>query len=617
VTIPTWASTPLVHVDELGAAVGDVADIFVLPTGDLSWELTDRLPPRLDVYGGATRIWWPLGEGDANPLDHPLFFVHDRSQSDETIARIVDAFERRGILVRERVPEGAEIPAVVTRVLRNGAELRLAGGEEAFAHVSHLTSARGLAPPQIVRVGQPVRARVSGGSRAGRRVPVSLLPFEPERWDRLEEQYRDGMLVEGVVDEMRNIGAFVEIFPGIRGLLRKGQITREWVSHPEDYLALDDVIAVRITKIDRPNERIELSCLDIGDEEPIEPLAALYPDGPPWLAEPAPEVQDEDAEGLPPPERDEDVGRPAVISSEPEPAQDEPEAEEPSEVPEPEEPVAVVEAEELERVITDGRELQAQVGSLFGSAERRIRELRAEAAQVRQILEQDIAEARLRLLELAESETQDLVGSTEAALAAARREAGDLREQLAAADDDRRELFQRLKEARGTAKDADRRVARLRKDLHDERDRSDRLERELAAAGFDETARFVADVRRAWEQTTTPADRERYTWTEPVIGPEFLQSVSQVHGINRDRVVEVCAHVVSGRAPEIGGLELHPLRSSEGGGAPQREREDGAKAWRCSLQVGSPSARRLHYWQLLDGGVELAKVVYHDDFSIR
>jgi predicted RNA-binding protein with RPS1 domain len=430
-------------------------------------------------------------------------------------------------------------------------------------------------------------------------------------------QYREGMLVEGIVDELRNIGALVEIFPGIRGLVRKGQITREWVSHPEDYLALDEVIVVRITKIDRPNERIELSCLDIEEEEPLEPPAAVYPDGPPWLAEPAPEVQDETEEGLQSLERDEDAELPAAISLKPEAMDDEPEAVERVELVEPEEPVSVVEAEELDRAITDGRELQAQLGSLFGNAERRIRELRAEAAQVRQILERDIAEARLRLLELAESGTQELVGSTEAALERARREAGELREQLAAAEDDRRELLQRLKEARGAAKDADRRVERLRKDLRDERDRSGYLEGELAAAGLDETARFVADVRRAWERTTTPADRERYLWNDPVIGPEFLQTLSQVQGINRDRVVEVCAHVVSGRAPEIGGLELHPLRSSEGGGAPQREREDGAKAWRCSLQVGSPSARRLHYWQLPDGGVELAKIVYHDDFSIR
>ena len=90
-----------------------------------------------------------------------------------------------------------------------------------------------------------------------------------------------------------------------------------------------------------------------------------------------------------------------------------------------------------------------------------------------------------------------------------------------------------------------------------------------------------------------------------------------MQGISRGKIVDACAHVASGRAAEIPGLELHPLRESEAGGAPQRTRDDGAKAWRCSLQAGSPAARRLHYWQLPDGRVELANVVYHEDFSIR
>src|SRR4051794_27669413 len=59
-TIPTWASQPLVDLEDLTSALDGTAPVYVLPTGDLSWELTERLPPRLDVYGGATRVWWPL-----------------------------------------------------------------------------------------------------------------------------------------------------------------------------------------------------------------------------------------------------------------------------------------------------------------------------------------------------------------------------------------------------------------------------------------------------------------------------------------------------------------------------------------------------------------------------
>ncbi len=69
---------------------------------------------------------------------------------------------------------------------------------------------------------------------------------------------------------------------------------------------------------------------------------------------------------------------------------------------------------------------------------------------------------------------------------------------------------------------------------------------------------------------------------------------------------------------------LEPQRSTDGGsgvseagGTEQRVRaDDGAKAWRVSLQINTPSARRLHFWRLPDGGVELSRVGVHDDLTI-
>lgn len=138
----------------------------------------------------------------------------------------------------------------------------------------------------------------------------------------------------------------------------------------------------------------------------------------------------------------------------------------------------------------------------------------------------------------------------------------------------------------------------------------------LDLGALDPAERFLSRAHAAWERMTPAADRERYAWRPPVLGPAFLESVEGIAGVSRERIVEVCAHVASGRARDIPGLELHVLRTSETGGAPGRERADGAKAWRCSLQANTPAARRLHFWRLPDGSVELANVVYHDDFSI-
>jgi hypothetical protein len=70
---------------------------------------------------------------------------------------------------------------------------------------------------------------------------------------------------------------------------------------------------------------------------------------------------------------------------------------------------------------------------------------------------------------------------------------------------------------------------------------------------------------------------------------------------------------LTGLAPEMNGLQVHRLRTGSGGDDPIRQRDDGAVCWRVSLQVNTPSARRMHYWKLPGGAYELSRVVLHDD----
>jgi hypothetical protein len=78
----------------------------------------------------------------------------------------------------------------------------------------------------------------------------------------------------------------------------------------------------------------------------------------------------------------------------------------------------------------------------------------------------------------------------------------------------------------------------------------------------------------------------------------------------------VVVEILTGLAAEQPGRGLHQLRGSEAGGSGQVSREDGAKAWRANLQTNTPSARRIHYWVLPGGGIELARVGLHDDFAV-
>ena len=103
------------------------------------------------------------------------------------------------------------------------------------------------------------------------------------------------------------------------------------------------------------------------------------------------------------------------------------------------------------------------------------------------------------------------------------------------------------------------------------------------------------------------------------MGREFLESLNSLEGIPVEKVIDVCMEVAAGIVHEKAGRSVHELHEGAGGAAAVTRTSDNARAWRCSLQDNSPSARRLHWWSIPGAGggaVEFACVVKHDDFSI-
>lgn len=377
VTTRAGSSRPGFDLEPFERQLASVADLYVIPTGEPTWELAEHLPERLEVYGGALRVWWPGVRADSDPYEHPLFFI----QSDK------DA-ERR--------------------------------------------------PRELVEL---VRARVDAGERARRPEP--------------------GEVVEAVVTEIVPYGAFLEV-DGHRGLVHVSELADGWVEDPGEIVEVGDEVRALVLPTD--GDRLAFSFRESRER--------------------------------------------------------------------PREPEAVARAETTRRA-EEAVQLREEVRGL--RAERR--DLLAERIRLRD---------RIRELERG------------------RREERAARHPVA------------------VASDAD--------------------FRSLLAAEYER--RYVGD------------DRRRYPLGDYALNPRFLETVRALGGIAVEKVAEVCAHVVTGRAREFAGLQLHPLRSGDGG-APQRVRSrDGAKAWRCALQVGTPSARRLHWWALPGGGVELASVGIHDDLDI-
>lgn len=177
---------------------------------------------------------------------------------------------------------------------------------------------------------------------------------------------------------------------------------------------------------------------------------------------------------------------------------------------------------------------------------------------------------------------------------------------------------------RAALEDAQVRLSRRQEELLDLRAYKRRTQPALKRAmGPDADGLFATaaervrhDVYLAWARNVPAGDKERQVLPQGwMVGPEFAASL---YGFTEPGVVakalKATVEVLTGRAERNAAREVHVLRSSAGGDTAQLVRADGARCYRAAIEQKVASARRLHFWRLPDGTIELCRVVVHDDF---
>lgn len=132
-------------------------------------------------------------------------------------------------------------------------------------------------------------------------------------------------------------------------------------------------------------------------------------------------------------------------------------------------------------------------------------------------------------------------------------------------------------------------------------------------AFIDPSDQFRYEVELEWARRIPAAEKPGLTRVGYRLGPEFLDSLAELTDRDRAKAVEVVIDVMTGRVYEMPGRQTHQMRTGPGGDDPYLTRPDGATCWRAALQQNTPQARRLHFWALGDGTVELSSVRLHDD----
>jgi small subunit ribosomal protein S1 len=167
----------------------------------------------------------------------------------------------------ERIHVGAVLDGTVSSVRDFGAFVDL-GGVEGMIHVSEFGYSRVAHPGDVLSVGQSVRAQVikvgeTTDSRGRRQVGLSLKALAVDPWTTLKQQFPVGSTVAGTIRRLEAFGAFVEIAPGIEGLVHVSKITTERrLSHPRQVLEVGQAVEVTILAIDSAQRRISLSMVE-------------------------------------------------------------------------------------------------------------------------------------------------------------------------------------------------------------------------------------------------------------------------------------------------------------------------------------------------------------------
>ena len=224
-------------------------------------------------------------------VGHPseIFQVGDQVEVvvlhfDRETGRVSLGYKQKSSDPWERVEQayavGTKTRGRVMSLTNYGAFVELEPGVEGLVHVSEMSWTRRVRhPSKLVNVGDEVDVIVLDVNRGAKRISLGMKQVEPDPWATIEERYQPGTRVLGRVRNLTDFGAFVELEPGVDGLLHISDMswTRS-VGHPSEILKKAQEIETQILNIDKENKRISLGLKQI-QPDPWSTVAQRYPMG--------------------------------------------------------------------------------------------------------------------------------------------------------------------------------------------------------------------------------------------------------------------------------------------------------------------------------------------------
>jgi small subunit ribosomal protein S1 len=160
---------------------------------------------------------------------------------------------------RKKLVEGAILQGRVASLTDFGAFVDLGGGVQGLIHVSEISRERVGEPSEKLAVGQEVTVKIRKLEKSGKRISLSMRALEPDPWQGILKRYPRGSMVRGKVEKATDFGAFIELEPGLTGLLPASAMSIPRETTPARVYPPGKEVAVQIVSIDPRRQRISLA----------------------------------------------------------------------------------------------------------------------------------------------------------------------------------------------------------------------------------------------------------------------------------------------------------------------------------------------------------------------
>ncbi len=182
--------------------------------------------------------------------------------------------------VDKKYPVKTRISGKVVSITDYGAFVELEKGIEGLVHVSEMSWSRHVKhPSKMVSIGDTVGAVVLTLDKEKKRISLGMKQIEPNPWDSIENKYPIGTEVEGLVRNLTDFGAFVELEDGVDGLIHISDLSwNKKIKHPSEVLKKKDLVKAAVLNIDKEACRISLGIKQL-QADPWENIPDQYPIG--------------------------------------------------------------------------------------------------------------------------------------------------------------------------------------------------------------------------------------------------------------------------------------------------------------------------------------------------